>query len=129
MEGKTYIWIQRDTTWVDARAACKSLSGNNNIDLATIPTYKEFDQIIPQVPKCVGASSADETWIGLKMEGSDYKNEWYWITGEPVNSHYAKWGSNEPQENEPCGLIRHNGEMGDYYCDSSNLCSFLCKVF
>ena len=38
-------------------------------------------------------AGAHSAWVGAHLTGDDVKNDWQWITGEPLSEKYSKWGT------------------------------------
>ena len=116
MTGKVYLYLPTKSSWYDAREACRKWGQ----DLAVITTYKEFDEILPKLPRDVG-----EFWVGAKLEGNDVKNDWYWVSGEPLSPKFNQWYRTEPDIlADDCALLRpygdrpeYSGKLGTIECD------------
>jgi len=111
---KKYIYVTKSTAWSNAQGICKKKGG----DLASFLSYAEFDKVTKKFAYEIQWSYP---WVGAKMHlpsGSDHKNSWYWVTGEPLSPFYKKWynygGKNMPKDGSTsyqCAYINKIGNM------------------
>ena len=107
---KTYVYVAEKKNFNAARQACKKLS----LDLASIPSYKEFDVIVKNLKGIL-----TRAWVGAQVNGKDTKNDWEWLSGEPISLDNKLWtrrkGYREPGETWRCGQLMadDNGKVND----------------
>jgi len=108
---KKYVYVAKGLAWSSARGKCKQLGG----DLASFLSYAEFNEVVEKFAWEIHNSSP---WVGAKLHlpsgSTDYKNNWYWVTGEPLSPEYEKWYNN--------GDVKYPGSN-----TASNMCAFIQK--
>jgi len=110
----SYIFVtkvKKLITWQKARAACQKRGG----DLAVLTTYKAVDAIAPFIK-----NDKDEYWVGA-TNPSKKKENWKWLSGEPIPLSFEKWSPGVTQGQQPDG----NGDCLAY-CPSG-LCDWGCE--
>jgi len=165
--GKTYHHFHHDNwgkTWAKARDKCQSLGG----DLASMPTKEEYYKVMEKFERKrkyrtlhISRWSAHKIgqdrrrrvkdgywdssyeydisgWVGLTMDGDDYKNDWKWLTGEPISYDDDRWytcdrcydaeNKRQPEKdpNVKCGRVWY-GTLQSRRCDRE-LLRYLCEV-
>jgi|GEM_PF-4233255 len=132
-DGHDYLFCTKQSTWKDARAACK----NFGLDLVVIDDQAENDFVEGQ----------DGRWIGLVNKGKD---PFHWIVpgagdSGPVAS-FTNWDKGEPNNDddclipipgiplvctyEDCAEIKSNGKWNDAQCDKSNTTrDYVCESY
>jgi len=80
-----FIDYKAKQTWTNARSKCLDLGA----DLAVILSYAEFDQVAKNL--LAPMHKSDAVLIGAKKIGTDYKNSWHWVSGEPLSPKFRKW--------------------------------------
>ena len=153
--GKTYVRIEQKLNWYEAREKCQQLGkeqqlGFSNGDLASMPTYEEFDKVskAEEMHMEYRADCYPKSWIGLKTNGTDNTTTWNWLSGEgePVTSTSKMWDTPfEPNMvyaadyDRKCVSVvdatfrksmggENKGVINNFYCENP-LCSFLCQLF
>jgi len=133
---KTYTVQTTSWTWDTARGQCQLKGG----DLASFLSYAEFQKVIP---KFAGINHKKVLWVGARLwlQGTtNFIDNWYWVTGEPLSPFYKKWYNFE--ENMPssgsksrdCAIVRKDGNMKEgngpslypYAC--SNTYYSICEI-
>jgi len=110
----SYIFVtkvKKLITWQKARASCQKRGG----DLAVLTTYKAVDAIAPFIK-----NDKDEYWVGA-TNPSKKKENWKWLSGEPIPLSFEKWSPGVTQGQQPDG----NGDCLAY-CPSG-LCDWGCE--
>merc|ERR1712142_995239 len=111
--GKTFALSEGSLANYDAaRTFCRDQGG----DLATMPSYKEFDLVMSQIND--EDLKNNYIRIGAKRSGEDTSNsgkktDFHWVTGEPIPVSFAKWCNWEPDNQMTAALhIRDSGCSG-----------------
>jgi len=136
---KKYRYVANPTkSWHDARGECKKRGG----DLASFLSYAEFEEV---VEKFAWEIHWSVPWVGAKVQmpsgKTDYKNHWYWVTGEPLSPEYKKWYNNGDNQHPGsasnsyhCAWIYPHGNMREangpslYAYDCSSAQRYLCEI-
>ena len=136
--GKTYFLIKEAKSWDNARRTCQGLGG----DLAVVMSYNDFDALGRKLFSEGLLEKGVWPWVGGKINGNDYKNDWYWVSGEPLSSKNAKFINNGEVNTEPesygggdCVIIRDDGNRREnngpsfatVYCTGTQR-PFLCQA-
>jgi len=123
MIGASYVFVtqvKKKITWEKARAACQQKGG----DLAVLTTYQAIDAIAPFTS--FKNEKYGEYWVGA-TNPSKKKENWKWLSGEPIPLSFEKWGQGESRRQQPNGkedcLAYCNGS-GD---SSVGLCDWGCE--
>jgi len=141
--GNVLLFFKEKKTWEEARWACRNIGG----DLARLDHYEDID-LIDSIYQ-IGHSSlsahhfAAFYWIGgyLGGTGANMKDNYVWVTGEPISSKFQYWLSWEPDGDEclilfyPYESPRRNGDknkngLATKYCDYTGyaLEGYVCEV-
>jgi len=86
--GKSYVLTEEKFIYDVARATCQSLNG----DLASNLSVNDFDNVLAKNLHWEDMNM----WVGARRYY--VKDEWKWITGEPIPSNFEKWASGEPKK-------------------------------
>jgi len=130
-----FIDYKAKQTWTNARSKCLDLGA----DLAVILSYAEFDQVAKNL--LAPMHKSDAVLIGAKKIGTDYKNSWHWVSGEPLSPKFRKWYNSydgettRPSKSESC-QVAYMERSGDYRegngpsiscTTTSDALSYLCE--
>jgi len=136
---KKYIYVANPTkSWHDARGECKKRGG----DLASFLSYAEFEEV---VEKFAWEIHWSVPWVGARMHLpsgiTDVKNNWYWVTGEPLSPEYKKWYNDGRTEypkdgstSNQCAYIQSTGNMKEangpslYPAGCGGGARYLCEI-
>jgi len=102
--------VKAGKDWFTARSKCLDKGG----DLAVILSYYEFDQVAKNL--LAPMHKSDAVWLGARKIGTDYKNSWHWVSGEPLSPKFRKWynsydGKKAPNKAESCqaAIMKYSG--------------------
>jgi len=136
---KKYRYVASPTkSWDAARLECKRRGG----DLASFLSYAEFEEV---AEKFAYEIHWNVPWVGARMHLpsgiTDVKNNWYWVTGEPLSPDYKKWYNNGNTEfpkdgstSSQCAYIQAYGNMEEsngpslYPGGCSSSLRYLCEI-
>jgi hypothetical protein len=119
-----YAVFSRSTTWVEAEATCRSLTGISTYShLAVVGDVAEAAVIGALV---VGA----DPWVGLTTRGAP-KDQFHWITREPAG---IPWIGTQPDDapraSGICGRVVDSGAgLADSACDDKRDMVCECDEF
>jgi len=137
LKGKTYILFTEKKTMSNARATCQALGG----DLAVLLSYKEFDAVAQNVKHAMSEDAnkegGDWIFVGAQLYGVDLKNDWFWLSGEPLpynSGLWARYDHREPDmKSQRCTVIVNSGRketngpaLFTHGCENQN--RFLCQL-
>ena len=113
-------------TWTEARKECQGMGA----DLASPLSYNEFDEIIASIQE-TDERRVVTVWIGARLNGTDIRNDWYWISGEPLPVNYLKWADFEPDNViDGCAFMAYargySPDLRTWTCDSDKI-EYLCQ--
>jgi len=132
MIGASYVFVtqvKKKITWEKARAACQQKGG----DLAVLTTYQAIDAIAPFTS--FKNEKYGEYWVGA-TNPSKKKENWKWLSGEPIPLSFEKWGQGESRGQQPNGkedcLAYCNGSgnavgLCDWGCEKSAE-GYICQI-
>jgi len=133
---KKYVYQSKGMAWSTARTKCMEQGG----DLASFLSYAEFEEVVQKFWRYIHRGNM---WVGAHMHlhnTQDHKNNWYWVTGEPLSPFYKYWynngGTHYPDEGSTsykCAYINANGyRSGNGPSLAVNTCSItnksLCEI-
>jgi len=133
---KKYVFQSKTMDWYTARRMCMQQGGN----LASFLSYAEFDRVTLKSQFYIHTYTM---WVGARLHTrgtSDFTNNWYWVTGEPLSPFYNKWynyGSthmpSSGSTSSDCTYINSNGNMFDngpslYPAACGNKYYSLCEI-
>ena len=116
-KNSSYIFSKSGRNWYANWHVCNDQGGY----LVSIETEEEWKFISHEIQKR-GASNTSAWHIGLEKE---YKPDWTWESGEPLN--ILKWRDSEPGSSDNCAEISENGGLfNGISCNDEN--AFICEV-
>ncbi|XP_027877815.1 struthiocalcin-1-like [Xiphophorus couchianus] len=112
---ETLVLVKENKTWDEALERCRSLSGAQSYDLATLVTNDDHDFAREKAQ----TATTEEVWTGLRYLG----DEWFWVGGEPVQ--YQDIPSCPA---ERCGVLEKNGDSSFGIRDCNERRNFFCYI-